>query len=1423
VDGRAASDVALLELPNSVTSSEPALLGRLPADDGGAKLQFDLYGWPEWGLTHVKYAGPLAGGRHVDGTIYLADVSPEGLLVLEATRRPDAVSAVRESQWGGISGAAVICDGLIVAVQRQHQNPARQGSLEAVELAKFAEDPELLRILAAAAIDVSWPTAEVGGGLAEIFRFAVKRRASPGMFPEVVAEADKEHALSPAWVTATSDSRRVFGVPLYPSDHFTGRRADLAALTESLARVQAPQFAVIAGDAGVGKTQLAVEYAYAERDRNDVTWWLRADRAETLLSDFAGLAAEEPLASECLVSSDRTVEQQAAAVRTWLERHGGWLLVFDNVSEFGQLRDLLPRGGDGKIIVTSRRDDGWTAIARVLRLEVLDPGSASGLLRSRSGDDDEAAAQALAVQLGGLPLALEQAAAYISQTAGFGLADFLERFSTQRKDLLERGQAYGYEGTINSTWSLSLKQLREKTPDAVELLNLFAFLDPDDIPVKLIREQMEALSDEDDSFDALGYADAIGALRAYGLAKSAGDGLYVHRLLQTVVRNGLSDEEAADAARGALACVTVCLAEVTDSQHMSLPIGQRLLPHALAVRAHAERMEIEPQTLSVLLTGVGLHLVQLGEYSQAIPVLADGLATDEALFGPDSAELIGALTALGTAYREAGQLAQARAQLDRAVAIGERTLSPDDPDLVWIYVALGTTLTAQADLSAARVALERALALGEPALGADHVDLVDIHVQLGVVLRDQGERERARVELERAAAASDERGVDPGVFVRAHGALGILLAHLFDFPRAREELQRAIAAGEELWGVDHPGLVPYSLMIGIVLRGEGRLVEARDQLNHAIALVCRKLGTDHPLLVEARCSLGWVLVELGEPAAAQAELECAIAIGERALGRDHTHLVSAHANLGWALKQQGEFEAARTALEHAIELGGQKLGPRHVSLVAPHVTLGQTLHWLGELSAARETLEFAVELAEAVLAEPHPFRVNARLSLGVVLHDLGEHASAAAELERTLAEQEALFGPDDPRLTDTLRALGKAERRLGWLSDAIDHLKRAAALEDGTVTPAPRNCWETLLELGTAERLAGDSGAAREHIRLALARGSAAFAAGDVMIGYTHFGLGLCERGLGDLTAARAHFEDALRIEGAAIGPDSVEVGQCHYQLGLVALDAGNNIVAKTHLDGAVRILSTQLGDIDGQVATALIDLARAASALSDFATAKASLEWAFAASRVRDRKEEPAKALLGKLGPVLAALGHPRPALTVPAHASICIEDAIAAQRRWLFDLRGRALAGSDMHALLEPALDDVLGDPSRVEETRCRWAVLEEEHGAGLLRGLENYVLMTVIDDTWPGHCEALHERLTEATAIDDERARALVLHKLDTELADGVWRRFLVSLFTTEVTFASGEQPNGEELAKRSAVRQYPTSTWAARGQYNVTWRR
>ena len=454
--------------------------------------------------------------------------------------------------------------------------------------------------------------------------------------------------------------------PHLHNPNFTGRESLLDNLREALASGKYAAFTqtqAITGLGGVGKTQLALEYAYRHKGYYNVLWWVRSEEAATLGDAYRELAAELNLPP---MEDPREVVK---AVRTWLEQNGDWLLVFDNAQKFEDLKDYLPRIGSGHVIITSR-NQSWGNVAEMLSVDVFTPKESIEFLCKRTGQKDEEAAKALAEALGNLPLALEQAGAYIKE-AGITMAAYMTLFQKRHEELLIRGKPSDYPDTVATTWDLSLEKAREEVPVSSDLLNLCSFLAPDEIPRSLLAEGSEHLPEPLVSAvsDEIVLNDAIRALRRYSLLNVTDDSLSIHRLVQAVTRDRLKEDgEEKTWAEAAVRLVNkVFPTESYDIRTWST--CSLLLPHALASAKYAEELNVAPEAASNLLNNVGPYLNEHAEFYEAKSIWERALKINEKSYGPDHPEVARTVMNLGIVLRHLGDLEGARKCQERALTV----------------------------------------------------------------------------------------------------------------------------------------------------------------------------------------------------------------------------------------------------------------------------------------------------------------------------------------------------------------------------------------------------------------------------------------------------------------------------------------------------------------------------------------------------------------------------------------------------------------------------------------------------------------------------------------------------------------------------------------------------------------------------------
>jgi hypothetical protein len=466
-------------------------------------------------------------------------------------------------------------------------------------------------------------------------------------------------------------------VKLLPRPPFlAGRERLLAGVDAQFAGAGAdgPRVVALCGLGGAGKTSVALEYAHRHLAEVGVAWQFAAEDAAVLAAGFGELA--DQLGARILADGPGSV---AWVHRVLAASQADWLLVLDNAPDRSSVEAFLPPAGRGRVLITSRNRN-WPP-GQVMDVPVLDTEVAAAFLVTRTGDADGQAAAGLAAELDGLPLALEQAAAYIRASGG-SLARYLGSFRERRGRLLARGEPTGYSQTVATTWSLAFIQLEQSAPEAVSLLRLLACCAPEPIPIRLLLQPRPGLAHDLSGDvmaalvalleDDLAVDDAMVALGRFSLVIPAGNELVsVHRLVQAVTLAQVSADVASQWERAAAALVEAAIP--ADSE---LPANWRvyavLLPHARAV-------------LDLTSGGMGRmadYLGQSGNYSAArdlFQLIADAFGEDDT-YGPEHPDTLIARANLAYWTGEAGDAAGARDQFAALLPTVERVSGPEHPE-----------------------------------------------------------------------------------------------------------------------------------------------------------------------------------------------------------------------------------------------------------------------------------------------------------------------------------------------------------------------------------------------------------------------------------------------------------------------------------------------------------------------------------------------------------------------------------------------------------------------------------------------------------------------------------------------------------------------------------------------------------------------
>ncbi|MER9240910.1 tetratricopeptide repeat protein [Mesorhizobium sp. M0633] len=597
---------------------------------------------------------------------------------------------------------------------------------------------------------------------------------------------------------------KLWNVPRRQNRYFTGRTDLLKSLRDALCSGD-PTLSVqaLCGLGGVGKTQLAAEYAFQNAGDYRLVWWIKAESLATLASDFARLANELGLASVGLAETG-TYDQPhlVSAVRRWLETNDGWLLIFDNAAGPQELSAYLPQAEIGHVLITTQ-NLSWQGQAEVVVVPELTPSSAVEFLLKRTKSKDAASAEQLASALGELPLALEHAGAYID-SSGCLIREYLTLFVTKKEQIFQRFEAPpGYPFTIATTWELAFKRIPS---EAAELLHLCTFLAPEGISRALLRNgaQCLPLSLARSVTDHLEWNDIMQALRRYSLLYRRDDVLRIHRLVQFVLLHRMKPDERCFWADVAVRLVADAFPR-DEGSSVSLRECESLLPHALAACGWAEALNVQAEKTCLLLTKVGHFLRIRAQYAESKSVLERALKIADNTYPKGHPEVAAIINSFGRTLHSLGENAKARRAFHRSLKDYKACYGTSDPQVARGYNDYGSVLLTCGKPKSAIKFIYRAMHIDESIHGRSHPDVARDRGNLGRALHALGDLNGGRNELEKALRIHEAHfGPNDPRVADALSNLGLVFRSQHNITAAQACFARSLQIREQVLGKQHP-------------------------------------------------------------------------------------------------------------------------------------------------------------------------------------------------------------------------------------------------------------------------------------------------------------------------------------------------------------------------------------------------------------------------------------------------------------------------------------------------------------------------------------------------------------------------------------------------------------------------------------------
>jgi len=868
------------------------------------------------------------------------------------------------------------------------------------------------------------------------------------LFLTKLVQATTETQRSEPETNHSSKRSRICMVPHRQNPYFI----DAGSLLEKLKEVFVPGrpvAAVLHGLYGVGKTPLAVHYAHAQRDLYQASLWVNGDSLIELDRSLERLAGPEGLNLDPYGEGDqrRRIEQ----LRRWLLDNDQWLLLIDSADGPAARRavnDWLDRNAaaGGHILITSRSSE-WPASVVPLWIDSLSAEDGARLLLQRTSGrgvlGTDAEALEISVQLCGVPLALEQAAAYLVQTRK-RFTDYLAllRVNAATAFSIPVEGTTRYERSVVVAWSTTEQALG---PAARALLRVTAFLAPAALPRRVLLEHVHLLCDllpEEQKLAARdSFEQGLLELGGYSLFELEPDTLRCHQLSALVQRAALSrQEEGQQCLERAIELFEAIAAPLKVENPVAWPVLESLQPHLAALVEHAETLDILPRAHALASTLADFVFAK-GRYVGGELLLRRALASNEAALAPDDERVRASVSKLGRLLHVLGALKEAGEPLERAVGLAKITHGPEHPRVADELVHLARLRQSEEKLADAEDLLREALKYDEAVPEASQAAIARDRIELGAVLYAQGRFAEAKLFLETATMIGESSR--DAAAQRATGliALGNLLRETRQLSEAERYILEALEIDEDCWGRQHPNVARDLNALALLCLELGRLDKGISHSREALRITELSFGSNHPEVAIALNNLADLQRKLPESNDAQAALERALSIDEANFGPRHSLVARDLSKIAQVLFERKEFVQAERLMWRAFGIDAANHRPTHPAIAKRQCNLSALFHAQDQFGESEALIRCALSIDKEAHGPDHWEVVDDLRALARILEDRhsgDDLVEAERALERALEICERTKHQDEGRVGDIRRVLDRVRRRQRRAVRSID-------------------------------------------------------------------------------------------------------------------------------------------------------------------------------------------------------------------------------------------------------------------------------------------------------------------------------------------------------------------------------------------------
>jgi tetratricopeptide (TPR) repeat protein len=801
--------------------------------------------------------------------------------------------------------------------------------------------------------------------------------------------------------------------------NFTGRENILGRLRQGASsRITAvlpedPLPTALRGLGGVGKTAIAIEYAYRFRSAYDVVWWIPSEQLPLVRASLAALAGRLGLEAAMATGIEGAAAAALDALRLG-QPYRRWLLIFDNADQPEDFREYIP-SGSGHVLITSR-NPAWQATTDTVQVDVFSRPESKEFLGKRAPNQvTESDADRLADRLGDLPLALDQAGAMLAET-GMPVEEYIALLDEKITQIMAEGRSAEYPTSVTAAWTLSVNKVRQQLPQAQELLRCCAFFGPDPIPREVFRRGTQATGTRvsDLMADPILLARAIRELGRFALVTISGRAISVHRLVQALLRGEL-DKEEQDRYRRDVHTILAAAAPTDPADDRQWPRFRELLPHVTSEATEMARSR-DPRVRAFVLNMMR-YLYLSGDITSCLSLTRTFIDRWTQDSGADDPSVLAARRHYGDVLRQLGRFPEAYDFVEATLNAARKVLGEQDRVTLALRNGFGADLRASGDFAAALKLDEETQKLHDQVFGQTDPQTLRTITNLAIDYGLNNAYRRARELCQRSYQLGSEAsvGVSATEVLISWYTLAWVVRLEGKYIEARDVGQEALDYGKERLGPDHFATLRTAIGLSIALR---RIAPAREEaMQIAVDVLdqCQKrFGGGHPDTMAAA-------INLTNVQRVNALLGDAVVLAEDAVkrypavyGPDHPYNYGCIGNLALLRRVTGDPAEARRLNESALGGLDSRLTRDHAFSLVVAINLASDFAMLGESAEARALGRDTHARLSRLLGRDHPFTLGCAANLIVDLRANGTEADAESLYADTMNRYEATLGLNHP-------------------------------------------------------------------------------------------------------------------------------------------------------------------------------------------------------------------------------------------------------------------------------------------------------------------------------------------------------------------------------------------------------------------------